>query len=264
MIYNNISFDGCHCLDHMGLIYVPDRPEKIICPQAVYSYTVGGVPGTAAYGDQHVMEPYNLSGTFYPAMDIADEAEARRLWRKTAQWLGVGRRKLVQDSEPDKYIIAEIQEMDNDEYGWIDGGLHVIWLCQPYRWVLYPDELSLTVGGAVSSDWYVETSLPAPVDVNIVNSGTSMVNRVTVVVGGKKIAFEDLQLLPGEQLQVSMMTPIGAVVVAEDGTQRSAMESMTGFEQLLANGKVSISCELDFAEDGGSALLRLMGQGCWR
>ena len=264
MIYNNISFDGYHCREHMGLIYVPDKPEQLIAPQTIYSYSISGSPGTTAYGDQHIIREYNLSGTFYPARDIDDEAEARRLWRGIAQWLGVGRRKLVMDSEPDKYIIAEVQSMDNDEYGWIDGGLHVTWLCQPYHWVLHPDELSLIVTGSASSDWCVETSLPAPVDVSIVNSGTVAVTSATVFVDSKCVVFEGLELLPDERLDITMMTPIGAVITSEDGEKISAMPMMKTFDQLLASGKVKISCALNFAASGGSAILQLKAHGCWR
>lgn len=264
MIYNNITFDGYHCRDHMGLIYVPDKPEPIISPQRVYSYSIGGAPGTAAFADQHVMEEYNLSGTFYPARDIDNEVEARRLWRGIAQWLGVGRRKLVMDSEPDKYIVAEVQTMDNDEYGWIDGGLHVTWLCQPGHWVLHPDVLELTVAGSVSSEWYVETSLPAPVDAVIINSGSVAITSASITVGGKRVVFEGMELLAGERLDIAMTTPIGASITAEDGATVSAMAYMTTFEQLLAAGNVNVSCELSFAADGGSADFRLRGHGCWR
>ena len=264
MIYNNMTFDGYHCLDHMGLIYVPDKPTKMIAPQTVYSYSVGGVPGTVAYGDRQTMDTYTLAGTFYPACDVRDEAEARQLWRAAAQWLGVGRRKLVFDIEPDKYIIAEAREMDNDEYGWLDGGLHVVWLCQPCRWALHPEVLALDMTDQVQADWHVETSLPAPVDAGLVNTGAAAITAAELVVGAHRVTLSGMEILPGEQLCVHMMPPIGAEIIAADGTRRSAMEHMTAFEQLLTAGRDQVSCTLVYAAASGTARLTFTGHGCWR
>ena len=272
MIYNNLNFDGQHCLADMGLIYVPASTKPIIAPQTVDSYIIGGTSGTIAYGDQHTATQYQRTGIFYPADDIANEREAQRLWRRVAQWLGVGRRKLIFDSEPDKYIIAEVQQMDNDEYGWIDGGLQVTWLCQPYHWAEQPDELTLTLPGSASplkgmqSGWYVETSLPAPVDAVVINQGAVTVTGINLTVNGKTVAFEGVELLQDERLEISMMTPIGAVIRAADGTVRSAMDCMTSFEALQTLGVTSVTVAISYAEEveGGSALLKLMGHGCWR
>lgn len=272
MICNNITFDGQHCLADMGLIYVPASTKPIVAPQRVYSYTIGGAPGTAAYGDQQTLTEYQMTGVFYPADDLAHEIEARRLWRRIAQWLGVGRRRLILDSEPDKYIIAEVLSMDNDEYGWIDGGLQVTWLCQPYHWAVKPDELEATLPPSTSSlgvtirSWYVETSLPAPVDAVVTNDGTIAITGVSIAVGPNTIAFEGMELLPGEQLEVSMMVPIGAVIVAADGAKRSAMEYATTFESLVNGGVVSVDGNVTYAEavEGGAASCKLKAHGCWR
>lgn len=264
MIWNNITFDGFHCLTDMGLIYVPVGAKPIVAPQSVHSYIIGGAPGTAAYGDQQTLTEYRMTGIFYPARNVDNELEAQRLWRRTAQWLGVGRRQLILDSEPDKYIIAEVQQMDNDEYGWIDGGLQVTWLCQPFHWVRYPDVLKLNLTGTVTADWHVETSLPAPVDASIINNGEAAIVAATVNVSGRIIAFEGLELLPGSRLDVSMMTPVGAVITDAEGITVSAMPYMTAFEQLQAKGEVSVDCSVAFSGTDGSAELQLIGHGCWR
>lgn len=272
MIYNNITFDGLHCFDDMKLIYVPASSKPIIAPQTVYSYTVGGVSGTVAYGDKHIAEQYQRTGVFYPAYDIADELEAQQLWRRIAQWLGAGRRKLVFDSEPDKYIMAEAQMITNDEYGWVDGGLQVTWLCQPYHWVLHPDELALAmpVSGSplkqIQTGWFVETSLLAPIDAVITNQGSVSVEGISLTINGKMVAFEGMELLQDERLEISMMTPIGAVIRTADGAVRSAMDYMTVFEELQTSGETSVTATISYAEnvDGGTALLQLTGHGCWR
>ena len=271
MICNNITFDGQHCLADMGLIYVPASTKPIVAPQRVDSYIIGGTPGTVAFSDQQTLTEYQMTGVFYPADDLANEIEARRLWRRAAQWLGVGRRPLVLDSEPDKYIIAEVLSMDNDEYGWIDGGLQVTWLCQPYHWAVKPEERELkvegkeTIGVGVPS-WYVETALPAPVDAIITNNGTSTITMVYVSVGNKLVCFSEIELLPGERIEVSMMMPIGAVIIASDGTKRSAMEYMTTFEQLLSTGSEELTFLVEYAtsDDGNSAHCLLKAHGCWR
>ncbi len=273
MICNNITFDGLHCLADMGLIYVPASTKPIVAPQRVYSYTIGGAPGTAAYGDQQTLMEYQMTGVFYPADDLANEIEARRLWRRIAQWLGVGRRHLILDSEPDKYIIAEVLSMDNDEYGWIDGGLQVTWLCQPYHWAVKPEEIELQIDGKDTllagvgvTSWYVETALPAPVDATITNDGTNTITMAGVRVGDKRVQFRDMELLPGERIELSMMVPIGAVIVAEDGAERSALEYMTTFERLISTGTEAPRFDVEFAtvDDGNSAHCLLKVHGCWR
>lgn len=272
MNYNNITFDGRHCREHMGLIYVPDKPEKIIAPQEVYSYRVGGVPGTVAYGDKQDAEPYTLTGTFYPAMDVGDEAAVRRLWRAIAQWLGVGRRQLIMDSEPDKYIIAEVQQMDCDEYGWVEDGLKVTWLCQPFHWAVKPRELELSINGTkveaatVTDRWTVETSLPTAVSARFTNNAAVAITSAFINVAGKQVSFSGMQLLPGECLEVVMTPPIGAVIIAADGSQRSAMEYMTAFEMLEIKDSAWISGSVIYASSSarGEVSLRLSARPCWR
>lgn len=272
MIYNNITFDGRHCREHMGLIYVPDKPEKIIAPQEVYSYRVGGVPGTVAYGDKQDAESYTLTGTFYPAMDVGDEAAVRRLWRAIAQWLGVGRRQLIMDSEPDKYIMAEVQQMDCDEYGWIEDGMKVTWLCQPFHWAVKPRELELSITGvnveaaAVAEQWTVETSLLTPVSARLTNQAGVAITSAYIYVDDKRVSFAGMQLLPGERLDVMMAPPIGAVITAVDGSQRSAMEYMTAFEMLEIKGTARVDGGVFYASSSASseALLRLSARPCWR
>ena len=272
MICNNITFDGMHCLADMGLIYVPSGEKTIVAPQSVYSYMIAGAHGTASYGDQQTLMEYQQTGIFYPAQDVANEIEAQRLWRRIAQWLGVGRRQLILDSEPDKYIIAEVQSMNNDEYGWIDGGLKVTWLCQPCHWALKTTDLDWMLAPSTSSlgvttrSWYVETSLPAPVDAVITNDGSVTITGVMVEAGSRRISFEGMELLPGERLEASMMTPIGAVIVAEDGSKRSALEYAKVFEHLVNPGLTSITGHVTYAEtvEGGAATMHLKAHGCWR
>ena len=138
------------------------------------------------------------------------------------------------------------------------------WLCQPYFWSVHPDELTLRVSGDGAASWYVSTSLPAPVDVTILNDGTVPVTSIAITINGAQVSFRGMTLQPGGRLNVHMMTPIGAEITDADGIAFSAMPCMTTFEQLLTSGETQIDYSVGFAADGGSALMTLTGNGCWR
>lgn len=267
MIDNNFSFAGRHCLTDMGLIYVPTATRPIIAPRSVVSYTIGGMSGTQAYGDESIAEAYQETGVLYSAGDLRSETEARELWRRVAAWLTIGRRQLIWDSEPDYYIMAEATQLHMSEYGWLDGGLQVTWLCQPYHWerhlqVLAQAELT-TAAPAMTAQLHAETGRPAPVTVSVDVTGTALLTGLEVSVGSKRVSLSKMALAGGETLEISMEHPIGATITHLDGNVESALPCMTRLDvlEIPADG-VAASATAAFS-GAGQAIVRLSARGCW-
>lgn len=268
IIDNNFSFDGRHCLSDMGLIYVPAPTRNLIAPRRVVSYAVGGVSGRVAYGDDSVADEYQTTGVLYAAGDLRSETEARALWRRVAAWLTVGRRQLIWDSEPDRYIIAEAVQLTMSEYGWLDGGLQVTWLCQPYSWERH---LQIAAQAELTTDYpamvaqlHVETGRPAPVTVQVDVTGTAALTALEIVVGGKRVSLAGMELVGGVELEITMEHPIGATVTWLDGRQSSALPHMEQMEELqIPSDGAETSATATFAGDGGAAVVRIAARGCW-
>lgn len=265
---NNFTFDGQHCLSDMGLIYVPAATRSIIAPRKVVSYSIAGMSGTQAYGDASVAEAYTETGVLYSAGDLRSETEARALWRKVAAWLTVGRRHLIWDSEPGCYIVAEATQLHMSEYGWLDGGLQVTWLCQPYHWDCYPQLLLqtelTTAYPSVTAQLQADTGLPAPVTLAAKVTGTAALTGLEICIGGKYARLAGMELAAGTVLEITMDYPIGATITAPDGTQISALGYMVLLEELLipATGAVA-SVSATYTGDGGASSVWLTAHGCW-
>ena len=267
-IDNNFTFDGRHCLSDMGLIYVPAPTRNLIAPRRVVSYAVGGQSGTVAFGDASVADEYQITGVLYSAGDLRSETEARALWRRVAAWLTVGRRQLIWDSEPERYIIAEVVQLPMSEYGWLDGGLQVTWLCQPYSWERHLQiaaQTELTVEyPTMAAQLHMETGRPAPVTVQVDVTGTAALTGLEIIVGGKRVSLTGMELVGGVELEITMEHPIGATVTWLDGSQSSALPYMEKLEELqIPSGGADASVTATFAGDGGAAVVRIAARGCW-
>lgn len=267
MIDNNFTFDGLHCLADFGAIYVPSQTRPLIAPRSVVSYAIGGMSGTQAYGDASVAEAYSETGVFYPAGDLPSETEARAFWRRIAAWLTVGRRELIRDSEPERYVIAEVAQLQLGEYGWLDGGLQVTWLIQPYHWDRREQLHALTLTSAApeaSAALRVDTGRPAPVTATAAVLGDAPLTALEILVGGKRVRLSGMEIQPGEQLRITTAAPIGAVIIAADGSIRDAMPCMEELEALeIPSGGADGSASAAFGSAGGRAEISIAARGCW-
>ena len=267
-IDNNFSFDGRHCLSDYGLIYVPSDTRPIIAPRAVVSYTVDGMSGTQAYGDQYVAEAYQETGVLYYTGRLDSETEARALWQRVAQWLGVGRRQLVWDCEPDHYIMAEIRQLHQGQYSWTDKALQVTWLCQPGRWDrhLQVDTVQLTSDApSVTVAIHADTGEPAPMTITAAIDGSAAVTALEISAGGKRVSLTGMAMAPGTELLVQMEHPIGAIVTNAVGSStQSAMPFMEQLDVLeIPAGGADVTVKASFDGADGLAVVTLAVRGRW-
>lgn len=266
-IDNNFSFDGLHCLSDFGLIYVPSKTRPMIAPRSVVSYTIDGMSGTQAYGDASVSEAYQETGVLYAAGDLPSETDARSLWRRVAAWLCAGRRQLVWDSEPERYITAEVTQLIGGEYEWVESGLQVTWLCQPYHWDrrLQATSVQLTSDApSAAVTLHVDTGRPAPMVITAAASGSANLTALEISANGKRVSLTGMTLAPGAELRVQMAYPIGATITAADGSTQSAMTYMGQLDVLeIPAGGAEVTVTVAFDGDGGVAAVALAARGCW-
>lgn len=267
-IDNNFTFDDRHCLTDYGLIYVPAATRALIAPRSVVSYTIDGVSGTQAFGDDNTAQEYQETGVLYYVGDLPSDTEARALWRRIAAWLTAGRRQLTWDSEPDRYVVAEVQQLHQGKYGWLDGGLQVTWLIQPYTWDRQLQKQQITLTSASPSGLsvlHVDTGRPTPLTITAVVGGSANLTELEILLGSKIVRLAGMSCKPGETLQIRMDQPIiGAEITDSAGGVVSAMQYMEALDFLeVSAGGAAVHVSAAFSSSGGSAEVTIAARGCW-
>ncbi len=261
---NGFTFDGKHSLADWGVIAIKDQKRTIAAPGEVLSYEVGGLAGTMAFGDEQRLREYNVTVRLYAARELGSETAATQLWRQLTGWLTVGRRKLIWDSEPDKYVMAECTELVGDPSGWIEEGLKVTFKVQPYLRSIRPDRLQMVIA---DGDWhdgtmYVNSGLPAPVELRVTNTGSVAITSVHAVVGSGGVRLDGLDLQAGDMLSISMEVPASAEILRTDGTIDNALPYSAQFDILKARGDTEVSVKVE--GDNARAEVVLSARGIWR
>ena len=261
---NGFYFDGKHSLTDWGVIAIKDKKRTIAAPGEVLSYRVGGLQGTVAFTDQQNLREYNVPVKLYAARDLGSETAATRLWRQLAEWLTVGRRKLIWDSEPDKYLLAECTELVGDPSGWIEEGLKVTFKVQPGLRSVQPARLQMEI---TDGDWhdgtmYVDSGLPAPVELRVTNTGDSTITGVCAVVNAGGIRLDGLTLAARDTLLISMEVPAGAEILHPDGTTENALPYALEFDYLETRGITAASVKVEGS--GARAEAVITARGVWR
>ncbi len=258
----NFSFDGKHCLRDFGCIYVAKSGRPVSPASSFETLKIAGQSGTLTFGDDRTHELMRHSGMLYLMETPPTQAAAQRIYRRITAWLKAGRRPLIWDYEPDKYLLAEVPAgVHFDEAGWIDGGLAIELLCQPYAYAMRPSEARATLGssGTATIPLPLYTGEPAPVCCELTNSGTAAITSVTITIGGKKASLAaGLQLLPGQTLAIDMEPPIGAHIGEAD-----ALPYVTRFEHLVAAGTTTAIITATYGSGTKKADVRLTARGRW-
>lgn len=252
----------------MGVIAIRDSKRIISSPCEVYSYAVGGMYGTVALGDRQKLQEYNQVVRLCAGDFLGTQTIATARWRQLVAWLTVGRRRLVWDSEPDKYIMAEVTDITGDSTGWVEEGLKVTLKCQPVLRSVFPRvaRASITDGAAHEIALPVQTMLPAPVDVTVRVSGQAALSGCALTVGGAVVKFEGMSIPPGNALNIGMEYPAGAEILHADGRQESALPYCISFGRLQASAPTIMQVQLTFASasHAGSATVETSVRGVWR
>lgn len=264
---NGFTFDGRHSMRDMGLIAIRDKKRVIASGGRVVSYAIGGRQGTMAYGDQQTLQEYSRAVTLYDAGILGSETAATARWRQAVAWLTVGRRQLIWDAEPDKYVMAEVTEVVGDDSTWLEEGMRVTFRVQPLRRSVVPVTAGVTItdGEAHSLTLSVDGPLPAPVCATITVSGTQHLTGAELALGDRDITLSGMDVAPGDAVQISTEVPAGIDILRDGEVLMSALPYAERFELLEGTGDAAAALQLTFAgSDGAAAECVLSVRGVWR
>lgn len=265
---NGFWFDGRHSLRDMGVIAIRDSKRIISAPGETYSYAAGGVHGTVVFSDRQNLSEYNQAVRLYADAFMPSQTDATAMWRKLAAWLTPGRRRLIWDSEPDKYIMAEVTDITGDSTDWTEEGLKITFKCQPVLRSVFPKAARATIadGKVHEIALPVSTMLPAPVEIAIQVAGQAALSGCVLMVQGGAVKFEDLSVKPGERLSIAMEHPAGAEILRTGGQRENALPYCTSFSRLEVSAPAKMQAQLIFAPAGsaGSATVEVSVRGVWR
>lgn len=256
----NFSFDGRHCLRDFGCVYVEKGGHTTTGKPVYDEHEIAGASGTVMMDAPALFKPFKLSGTLYKWGDIGSQREAQHLIRRLSAWLSAGRKPLKFDYEPGRYYMAQLDgETKWDYAGWIDGGQNIAFRCQPFAYNVRADSATATTnGGGVDMTLVVDTGQPAPVEIEIANTGSAPITGVTVTMGGKTVTLAGMEMADGASLLISMEPPVGALF--SGGV--NALSYATRFDILRARpGANAVSAVLTYGEGDRGARVTATARG---
>lgn len=257
----NFSFNGLHCLRDFGCIFIADKTRIISGKTERSEYSIAGVSGTILMGDNPIRKPYNLSGTLVPMKTPKSMQACQQLARDVAAWLLAGRCRLCWDYEPLYQHEAEVVDAIKwDTKAWFEGGITVTFRVQPYARDLVPATATKTMGAGSSALLVpVHTVDPAPVSVEITNTGSAAITSVLISdPHGHTVRLgKGMSLAPGAALKIDMEPPIGATITSGT-TKTNALRYAEAFDQLTLQEPGNLTVTLT----GSSALVTATAWGC--
>lgn len=257
----NFSFNGLHCLRDFGCVYIANENGRTISPATERDeYDIAGVSGTVLIGQRAKHNPFTMSGVLVPMKTPKTLQAAQQLARDVAAWLKVGRRKLSFDYEPLYQHDAEVQSAITwDTRVWMDGGIAITFLVQPYTRDLTPATAQKAmVAGGDSLFVPVNTVDPCPVSFTIKNTGSSAITSIKITdPNGKTVELaKGMSLAVGATLTLNMEPPIGAEI--STGTaSTNALRYAVRFDQLTLQEPDYLTFVMD-----GPALVTATAWGC--
>jgi phage-related protein len=254
----NFAFGGQHCLRNYGCIYVETGGHAITPPAIRNNYEVAGISGTVNMpGVTHGL--HKFKGTLFFMADHANQESAQASLRGIGAWLLSGRQKLVFDYEPLRYYLAEVDGSLEWSYGkWIEGGLDVEFIAQPYAYNVLEQSASMDTAGNAALQLTPNTGEPAPLKVVVENIGSVPITAVTVTVGGKIIAFSGMNVMVGQSLTIDMEPPIGAKL----STGASALPYATAFQYIaLGPGSNAVNVVIAYGIGSRGARVTVSARG---
>ena len=263
-IQSGFRFGGKHCMHDFGLLFVEDSGGRAVThARQINEYQIAGASGTIRFPGE-AFETATLSGSLFPLESPADEAAAQALMRQVDAWLYGPRDRLIFDYEPDKYRLAEVTGESKWSYSdWMDGGLEIEFIIQPFAYALFPT----TAGGTVTDEAVYDFTVPgtedAPLTATITDQGTSALTGATITLGGKSWIFEDLDIAQAGGITISCEPPIGAAVI-QGGQTENAMPHAAQFDLLAGHGALTAGVALTFEGGSGSATVQLSARARWK
>lgn len=266
---NGFTFNGQHSLYDFGLIAIRAKKRTICASSDVVSYAISGMDGTLSYGDQRSADEYTETVNLYANHALSTQEAATRLWRQVVSWLMCGRRQLIWDSEPNKYVVAEVTGIVGEASGWVDEGLSVTIKVQPHLYSLRANtaQKTLEAAGTHLMSISIDGDMPAPISFEMMNSGTRRLDGCRINVSGAITEVAGLALATGETLMIDSGYSLDVSVKRADGTRESVFAHCLHCELLRGVGATTIAITplYDDAEPGTvGASVTVSAQGVWR
>lgn len=266
---NGFTFNGQHSLYDFGLIAIRAKKRTICASSDVVSYAISGMDGTLSYGDQRSADEYTETVNLYANHALSTQEAATRLWRQVVSWLMCGRRQLIWDSEPNKYVVAEVTGIVGEASGWVDEGLSVTIKVQPHLYSLRANtaQKTLEAAGTHLMSISIDGDMPAPISFEMMNSGTRRLDGCRINVSGAITEVAGLALATGETLMIDSSYPLDVSVKRADETREPVFSRCLHCELLRGVGATTIAITplYDEAAQGTvGASVTVSAQGVWR
>ena len=260
---SGFTFNGLHSRKDMGLIYA-EKDGHVITPRIVRNaYEIAGVSGTVLMAGD-VRKTIAFDGTLYPAEEHSTQREAQAMLRQVAAWLTAGRRALIFDYEPTVFYMAEVSTSSKWSLkNWFGGELPIQFTAQPWAYNVTADEATgTTAGTTLNLTINVHTGEPAPLALNITNTGGAPVTGVAVRINedsADSIVMAGMSLLTGQTLAISMEPPVGAQI----GAANALPYANTFVPLALASGANTITTRLAYGTGTKGARVTALARGRW-
>lgn len=257
------TLGGRHCYRDMRCWAVWSR--KTMAPKATRdAYAVGGVSGTVLLGGGAVYEEMDYKVTLARREPPRSEQEAQAWWREVVRWLRAGRQRLVLDSEPGRYYLAQVDSeitWRNDQ--WDEGVLELTMTLQPYSFAMDESSSSASFEAAGVLPLLVPSDDDVPIHVLITNAGTAALTGITVQLGADAVELTGLACLPGDDIDITMEPPIDALLHhAAGGDAESLIPYAVRFDPLAGRGAMQLDITPVFgAPEGGRVTVLARGRG---
>ncbi|NLI05384.1 MAG: hypothetical protein GX483_09020 [Actinomycetaceae bacterium] len=186
---NNFTFAGKHCHNDFGLIFVPNK-QDLLPKMELYKNKISGKEGTIrAVGN--VLSEKQYSGDLYIVNKnnpdkLLTQSEIQARLDEVKYWLyKTDRERLIFDSNSSRYYLADIEKEVTVSYDkWANGVIDVNFTLQPYETSIEPFSVveNITTSGTISISNYVHSNFDTNFKLNVVNTGSTAINKFTLVV----------------------------------------------------------------------------------
>lgn len=261
----NFLFGDKHCYRDFGCWFEWDT-RPMAAKTTRDSYAVSGRSGTVLLSGTPIYDEMQLKGKLHFAQAPVSEAAAARAWRNVIRWLKAGRQRLILDCEPDRYYLAQVDDsIPWSNAGWDEGELTVVFTLQPYSFALSESTAMATLDAIGMATLTVDSATEVPISLLVTNTGLATLTGLSIHVGDAVVTLTGMEIDPGDQLEISMEEPIGALRYrTEEGVTLTAdmLPYAVAFDPLLGSGRVTVGIAPTFAEATGgevTALARARG-----
>ena len=252
------TFGGLHSRSDMGMQYAEKDGHTITPRIRRNSYEIAGVSGTVLF-DGETRDTIPFEGTLFPAAEPETQAEAQQLLRRVGAWLTDGRQKLIFDYEPGVYYLAELSaETKWSLKNWFGGELSIRFEAQPYAYSVQESSATGNITGTTFSHTFtLQTGEPAPISLQVLNTGTAPITGVQI---GDKVKLENMNVATNKAIVINLEPPIRATAGGQN-----ALPYATRFSPILLSGgrQETVTVTLSYGTGNRGAQVRISARGRW-